>query len=556
MSIDKRTAIVVALIYALLILIGLQNTRYNGYPGIIPLTDERAIKEYIQSIEFKGQWSNSRTNSTILEHESGRMTAHIFERLSSLDMNASYDGKSRWRVSLMLEDPRFYDLKIVQILQSVNKTESEDDASFRFDVIENSRYFRFDTYKGYHFQRTSAATCDYEGSIAFDESVFSDKGFNTTRLNELDSAVSLKLKAAADDCNIDLSSSLAVNTENVGLKHLFYATFIVSVGLINWYGAINILKAITDNVNYTARLSMWTLSGITLQDSFIFLLHLNFGVGFINTFSFFIIFFMFFLLFALVDYRILLFTWRYQSFRAFDNLEEIQFRKKLYVFQLRVYALLILYNYFMWRFFLDQWLIFGNALILLPQIVHNMCHPTSPDFDPNYIVYFAGLKYLVFYYMRGCPNNIFNIEFHYLVPTFGLACLLLTVGILYFQEAMGAAFIIPKMFKPKQYNYLIDMKAYKKLMAEATTQSDESFFKDQSCAICLDDLFEKEYSEKQKDTGEKLKVKLHRRKLKSIKPNYLMKAPCDHAFHPYCLMQWMEVKMECPCCRTLLPAIN
>jgi len=29
--------------------------------------------------------------------------------------------------------------------------------------------------------------------------------------------------------------------------------------------------------------------------------------------------------------------------------------------------------------------------------------------------------------------------------------------------------------------------------------------------------------------------------------------PCDHFFHESCLRQWMEVKMECPTCRGLLP---
>lgn len=34
-----------------------------------------------------------------------------------------------------------------------------------------------------------------------------------------------------------------------------------------------------------------------------------------------------------------------------------------------------------------------------------------------------------------------------------------------------------------------------------------------------------------------------------------MLAPCDHIFHRDCLVQWMDVKMECPICRTELPAV-
>jgi hypothetical protein len=34
-----------------------------------------------------------------------------------------------------------------------------------------------------------------------------------------------------------------------------------------------------------------------------------------------------------------------------------------------------------------------------------------------------------------------------------------------------------------------------------------------------------------------------------------MLAPCNHLFHRECLVQWMDVKMECPTCRTELPAL-
>ena len=32
-------------------------------------------------------------------------------------------------------------------------------------------------------------------------------------------------------------------------------------------------------------------------------------------------------------------------------------------------------------------------------------------------------------------------------------------------------------------------------------------------------------------------------------------SPCDHVFHPECLEQWMEQKMECPTCRQALPPL-
>ncbi len=31
--------------------------------------------------------------------------------------------------------------------------------------------------------------------------------------------------------------------------------------------------------------------------------------------------------------------------------------------------------------------------------------------------------------------------------------------------------------------------------------------------------------------------------------------PCDHLFHEECLVQWADVKLECPVCRSALPAM-
>lgn len=39
-----------------------------------------------------------------------------------------------------------------------------------------------------------------------------------------------------------------------------------------------------------------------------------------------------------------------------------------------------------------------------------------------------------------------------------------------------------------------------------------------------------------------------------MRQSYML-APCNHLFHKDCLIQWMDIKMECPICRTDLPAL-
>lgn len=36
----------------------------------------------------------------------------------------------------------------------------------------------------------------------------------------------------------------------------------------------------------------------------------------------------------------------------------------------------------------------------------------------------------------------------------------------------------------------------------------------------------------------------------------IMITPCRHRYHPVCLKQWMEVKLECPACRAEIPGID
>lgn len=96
--------------------------------------------------------------------------------------------------------------------------------------------------------------------------------------------------------------------------------------------------------------------------------------------------------------------------------------------------------------------------------------------------------------------------------------------ILYLQHKYGPRFIIPKFLQPKQYNYYQEYKP--RDMEE--------------CAICLNSLM-MEPEQLEQDLDKVLLIKT------------LMITPCNHKFHPTCLKNWMDVKLQCPTCRQTIP---
>ena len=54
--------------------------------------------------------------------------------------------------------------------------------------------------------------------------------------------------------------------------------------------------------------------------------------------------------------------------------------------------------------------------------------------------------------------------------------------------------------------------------------------------------------------SERLKSKDYLKILEKKRDNgFIMKTPCGHKFHIPCLINWMNIKLECPSCRKDLP---
>lgn len=85
------------------------------------------------------------------------------------------------------------------------------------------------------------------------------------------------------------------------------------------------------------------------------------------------------------------------------------------------------------------------------------------------------------------------------------------------------------------------------------------FFIKEDCSICLGHLYLDPFEDDIPNQNEKNNQHMnseekHYIDKRLIKKKKVFKTPCNHLFHVECLHQWVEVKLECPQCRCILPS--
>ena len=89
----------------------------------------------------------------------------------------------------------------------------------------------------------------------------------------------------------------------------------------------------------------------------------------------------------------------------------------------------------------------------------------------------------------------------------------------------GPSWFLPIFLKPFYYNYFYKIKNFNDI-------------ENPNCPVCFIPIYESE-TEATKSSHKDNSV--------------YMKTPCNHSFHQTCLKNWMELKLECPCCKQKLP---
>ncbi|KNC48408.1 uncharacterized protein AMSG_04857 [Thecamonas trahens ATCC 50062] len=161
----------------------------------------------------------------------------------------------------------------------------------------------------------------------------------------------------------------------------------------------------------------------------------------------------------------------------------------------------------------------------IPQIVTNAQRDTANALAPVFVLGTSASRLIIPAYMQLCPTNVFHTP-----PTPGAftALTLLVAGqviILLAQARLGPRFFVPAAWLDPPHNYHPPPAV---ILADSAGEQP-------TCTICME------------------RVDLDPPPPGRSRTELWMHTPCKHTFHTLCLIQWMDIRLECPVCRAPLP---
>ena len=278
----------------------------------------------------------------------------------------------------------------------------------------------------------------------------------------------------------------------------------------------------TSNQNRAARVSLITIGQQAILDSYISLVHLYAAIVFETVFhTLLTAAFLKFVLFSGIEMQYILLIWRAKNPNSGNGGWE-HVRTQLTLLYSRLYYILIMGVCLMFRFRESLTVVLLIAYSFwIPQIVANAYNETRNALDHIYVYGMSASRLLLPFYFYGCPKNITVPPDHHF-----LVCLTTWVAfqvlVLVLQDRWGPRFFVPARFLPEKYNY--HRTIHFPQFAERDPETGSEVL---DCVICMNPI-NKQLAD-------------------------YMVTPCNHLFHPACLTQWIDVKMECPTCRRELP---
>ncbi len=194
-------------------------------------------------------------------------------------------------------------------------------------------------------------------------------------------------------------------------------------------------------------------------------------------------------------------------------------------------------------------LFLGWTLALLPQFIKNffcgnrflMPMRNITGLYVTLIVFALYQHFFKYNFFYVHMNNRFDEYYAFKI----IASTLLFVFLLMWQETCSPHMLFSKLRSTgNQHNYL---KSLDEIREEKKIDLSET-----DCIICLLTL---ETPVESNDWEKLLENEQMVEYIKENKNKEIMVTPCEHYYHTSCMMAWMVMKMECPCCRQKLPSL-
>lgn len=326
----------------------------------------------------------------------------------------------------------------------------------------------------------------------------------------------------SSNCDIDLS--FEVGPEPYYIFSILIFTFLemvfIILGFLPFYNAVRI-----HNFDCIKNLSNWAFFFNIITDILLSTINIVFAMRIlIDYFEFLVLLMLFFLTSILFKVRILLEL--FERGLIDNNVDQRTMARSKFIFLIKfvvgIVTVIILANYFIVYYYL----FFVIFIYPIFQIYHNCFNIVQKHcfyFKLHLLIFCSQVFYPIILRSGIFPFFAFKRDLNFIIILAGMNLFFVLVMIL--QKYIGRTFFLPNCLIPNYYNY------YKKI--SNLKKEDDS-----KCPICFCEL-----TENPEENSKKSKLIFKR----------YMKTPCAHNFHVKCLQQWMDKKLLCPNCRSILP---